>query len=453
MKQEPPPQSALDRTITSALDRRQHASTLRKLSLPSPDAVDFSSNDFLSLSHSPLLKARFLTELQSASLPLGSGGSRLLDGNTSYAISLEQSIAEFHNAPTCLLANSGFDANTAIFCTLPQPTDIILYDSLIHASVHDGMRSSRVPSTQRFSFSHNSLISFHSTLSTIIATFPGILSGHSSIFIALEAIYSMDGDVAPLPSIIRTIDTLIPRHILPNIHLVLDEAHSTGVLGPQGRGLVSSLGLEHRVSIRLHTFGKSLSANGAAILCSENVKRYLLNYARPLIYTTFLSSPSLALVKAAYSLMQDRSTEPLVADLQRNMRVLQHGLAQLHHRLATQRATDLLRVTMHEPQSPIFSVQTCDPRGLAKWCQERGYVVRPIVPPTVPKGSERVRVCLHAGNGTGEIRALVSCVGAWCAEQVARRKERGAAPGDGRGSGRAGSEGAGAGAGEERAKL
>ncbi|TKX24588.1 aminotransferase-like protein 2 [Elsinoe australis] len=424
MVKKPLPPSALDRAITTALDRRHQNSTLRRLSLPAADAVDFSSNDFLSLSHSPLLKQRFLSELSSQpSTPLGSGGSRLLDGNTSYALSLESLIATFHNAPCVLLTNSGFDANSAIFSTLPQPQDILLYDSLIHASVHDGMRASRVPSTQRFSFSHNSLPSFHATLTTILATFPGIKSGTSSIFLALEAIYSMDGDLAPLTPILSTIDAIVPPSIRHNIHIVLDEAHSTGVQGPSGRGLASALSLENRISIRLHTFGKSLSSNGAAILCSENIKAYLLNYARPLIYTTFLSFPSLALIRAAYSLMVEGHTAPLVAQLRRNMATLQRGLVRLHDALPCE-ASDVLRVTMGEPQSPIFSVQTCDPRGLAKWCQDRGYVVRPIVPPTVPKGSERVRVCLHAGNGEGEIEGLVRCVGEWCSKVIEERRRR-----------------------------
>ncbi|KAF4556262.1 Aminotransferase class I and II-like protein 7 [Elsinoe fawcettii] len=419
------PPSALDRAITTALDRRHQTSTLRRLSLPNPDSKDFSSNDFLSLSHSPLLKARYLSELSSSQLPLGSGGSRLLDGNTPYAVALEKLISEFHHSETCLLTNSGFDANAAIFSTLPQPTDIILYDSLIHASVHDGMRSSRVPSTQRFSFAHNCLTSFHATLSTILTTFPSVLSGTASVFIALEAIYSMDGDIAPLHPIVTTIDTLIPPSVRHNIHLVLDEAHSTGVLGPQGRGLACSLGLASRISIRLHTFGKSLSANGAAILCSENIKSYLLNYARPLIYTTFLSFPSLALVRSSYSLMLDDSTLPLIRKVHDNMTLFHSLLVATHYRLllsfSTEQVRDILNVTMEKPESPIFSVQTSDPRGLAGWCQSRGYVVRPIVPPTVPKGAERVRVCLHAGNSEGEIRGLVREVMAWCRQTLSKR--------------------------------
>ncbi|KAG8630722.1 hypothetical protein KVT40_002341 [Elsinoe batatas] len=440
------PPSALDRAITTSLERRHQSSTLRRLTLPGPNAVDFSSNDFLSLSHSPLLKARFLSELSSSTLPLGSGGSRLLDGNTSYAISLERLISGFHKSETCLLTNSGFDANAAIFSTLPQPTDIILYDSLIHASVHDGMRASRVPSTQRFSFSHNSLPAFTSTLQSILSTFPSILSGSSSLFIALEAIYSMDGDLAPLSPILSTIDSLIPLPARQNIHLVLDEAHSTGVLGPQGRGLACSLGLEHRISIRLHTFGKSLSANGAAILCSENIKSYLLNYARPLIYTTFLSFPSLALIKSAYSLMRDDSTLPLITKVKGNMSLFHTLLLDLYRRLLqaypVDEVRDILGVDTAVPQSPIFSVQTSDPRGLAGWCQAEGFVVRPIVPPTVPRGKERVRVCLHAGNSEGEIRGLVGCMGNWC-EGVLRKRMGECVQGGGKPEER----------GEERAKL
>lgn len=263
----PPP--ALNTAINAALARRRASSTLRRLSLVPSSSTDFSSNDFLSLSTTSELRRRYVAELDRyPNLALGSGGSRLLDGNTTYAESLERDIADFHHADTALLTTSGFDANVAIFSTLPQPGDIMIYDELIHASVHDGMRMSRVPRQQRYSFAHNDVSSFSSLLSHIIPTHPSVLASSSSIFVALEAIYSMDGDVAPLQQILSEIDRLVPARQRQNIHLILDEAHATGVLGPNGRGLVNALGLEDRISVRLHTFGKALSANGAAILCS-----------------------------------------------------------------------------------------------------------------------------------------------------------------------------------------
>lgn len=406
--------SALDTAIADSLTRRRHSSTLRRLTLPAKESVDFSSNDFLSLSTSSELRRRYLAELSSCpDFPLGSGGSRLLDGNTNYAEALESQIAAFHGASTALLANSGFDANSAIFSTLPQPGDLIVYDALIHASVHDGMRASRVPTAHRFSFQHNDVDSFASILRHLLTHSLPFASGRSSLFVALEAIYSMDGDVAPLSAIISTIDTLVPAPLRRNIHLVVDEAHATGVLGPRGSGLVCSLNLESRISVRLHTFGKALGAHGAAILCSQPMKEYLINYARPLIYTTFMPFPTLALVRAAYSMLQDGVAAESASRLSALGVRLWTGLKRIQARYPP----TVLYVGDDDtacPVSPIFSLRTSQPRLLAAACQEAGYLVRPIMPPTVPTGSERVRVCLHAGNTESEVDGLLDVVGRWC---------------------------------------
>lgn len=252
-------QSNLERALSVALERRKKQSTLRKLTTYSPDSIDFSSNDFISLAQSNELREAFLKELnaESTTFPLGSGGSRLLDGNSIYAENLERDIAAFHGAPGGLLCNSGFDANVGLFSCLPQPGDVVIYDEYIHASVHDGMRASRVKN--QTAFTHNSVPAFRETLQKFVDGEQGFRTGTRNVFIALEAIYSMDGDVAPLKEIADVVEELLPQG---NGHIIVDEAHSTGVLGPNGRGLVSELGLEDRVSIRLHTFGKAMACNG-----------------------------------------------------------------------------------------------------------------------------------------------------------------------------------------------
>lgn len=253
-----PPRSHLENSLALALSRRRQASTLRNLTLPSSNAIDFSSNDFLSLSSSSALRNLYLRELTARpDFPLGSGGSRLLDGNSKYAEALERDIAAFHGAEDGLLCNSGFDANAGLFSVLAQPGDIVVYDSYIHASVHDGMRGSRAGAN--FAFVHNSITDLRSVLERCIKSDEKFRSGHRNIFIAVEAIYSMDGDVAPLKEIVEAVTELLPNG---NGHIIVDEAHSTGVLGPQGRGLVSALGLEDRITIRLHTFGKAMACNG-----------------------------------------------------------------------------------------------------------------------------------------------------------------------------------------------
>ncbi|GAB7337391.1 hypothetical protein MBLNU457_g2736t1 [Dothideomycetes sp. NU457] len=401
--------------MNAALNKRRSNSTLRQHTSNPPTSVDFSSNDFLSLSSLPDLRNAFIDELaRHPNFTLGSGGSRLLDGNSTYAEDLETSIAAFHNAPTGLLCNSGFDANVGIFSCLPQPGDIIIYDEYIHASVHDGMRASRA--SKLLSFAHNNVDSFTAVLQSTISSDPLVRNSDRNVFIALEAIYSMDGDICPLASLEAVVTKLLPHG---NGHLILDEAHSTGFLGSQGRGLVSSLHLESRILVRLHTFGKALSSTGAVILCSDTVKQYLINYARPLIYTTFMTFPNLASIKASYSLLMDGTTDVLARRLEGHIRLFHGLLLELQATLtADARERKVLKIADECPLSPIFSVETNAPRVLAKWCQDGGFIVRPIMPPTVPVGAERVRVCLHAGNTEKEVRALAARIGEWCLAQT-----------------------------------
>jgi 8-amino-7-oxononanoate synthase len=259
--------NGLESKLLIKLESRQEKSTYRQLTIFGPKSVDFSSNDFLSLSTSPKLREAFLTELtrQSNNFSLGSGGSRLLDGNSAYASELETSIADFHNAPAGLLWNSGFDANSGLFACLPQPGDVIIHDELIHASVHDGMKLSRA--STKLKFSHNSVSDLRDIVEQLVKTNPVLRNGGSSIFVAIESVYSMDGDIAPLAEIVELIEELLP---LGNGHIVIDEAHGTGVLGPMGRGLVCQLGLEHKVFARLHTFGKSLACSGGQCASQSN---------------------------------------------------------------------------------------------------------------------------------------------------------------------------------------
>jgi 8-amino-7-oxononanoate synthase len=250
-------QKPLEGRLRDLLEKRRTNGTLRKLTLQQRSQIDFSSNDFLSLATSPQLKTRYLDELQKSGLPQGSGGSRLLDGNSTYAEDLERDIAHFHGAEAGLLFNSGFDANAGFFACVPQQGDVIVHDELVHASVHDGMRMARARKT--LAFRHNSIEDLKKVLRKI--TQEDKIAGRqkSSVIVAVESIYSMDGDVAPLKEIIGVVEELVGGG---RGYVVVDEAHSTGVLGPLGRGLVCELGLEHRIFARLHTFGKALASNG-----------------------------------------------------------------------------------------------------------------------------------------------------------------------------------------------
>lgn len=250
--------SPLDNSMKLLLDKRKTHSAFRQLTVPSPNSVDFSSNDFLSLSTSSEVKAAYLAELEnSPNFRLGSGGSRLLDGNSVCAEELERDIAAFHGAPAALLFNSGFDANAGFFACVPQAGDIILYDEFIHASVHEGMRLSRAGSC--VSFVHNSVADLRSKLSDILQRDAGVYAGKKNVFVAVESLYSMDGDLGPIAGVVRLMEKMLP---FGNGHIIVDEAHSNGIYGKQGRGIVSSLGLEDKIFARLHTFGKGIGCNG-----------------------------------------------------------------------------------------------------------------------------------------------------------------------------------------------
>ncbi|OKL63199.1 hypothetical protein UA08_01141 [Talaromyces atroroseus] len=405
----------LRQAFQQALDHRQARSARRRLTVLPADAVDFSSNDFLSLSRSSLLKSQYLQDLNACyhppnkAPPLGSGGSRLLDGNSEYAEQLEQFIAEFHNAPAGLLFNSGFDANAGVFSCLPQPGDTIVYDELIHASVHEGMRLSRAD--KKLAFRHNSVDDLERVLLDLVENDSKF--GHN-VFIAVETLYSMDGDIAPLHKIIQLIHGLFPKR---NAYLVVDEAHATGVFGRNGAGVVQELGVQEDVFIRIHTFGKSLASQGAIVLCDALTREYLINYARSLIYTTAMSHPALIAIRTAYELMCKGKTQSLQSNLQLNISYFRSRCDELSGTIDKA----ILQTDYHD-RSPIFSVRSRKPRELAQYCQQRGLVVRPIMAPTVPLGQERVRVCLHAGNTRQEIDRLVDAISQWATVQSERSR-------------------------------
>ncbi|CCL98773.1 uncharacterized protein FIBRA_00778 [Fibroporia radiculosa] len=411
--------SSLDAKLKGALRSREQRLIRRRLPDPIADTglVDFSSNDYLSLSRSPILRSRFLRKLQGASDVLGSGGSRLLVNGPAH-VALEARLTRFFSAPAALLFNSGFDANVGFFSCIPQTGDAIVFDEHIHASVHDGMRASHVAPTFRRSFTHNSIAALRDTLLELLEEQADLRSGLSSVFVAVETLYSMDGTIAPLREMVEMVEELLPRG---NGYFVVDEAHLTGVYGPQGRGLVAMLGLERRVLMRLHTFGKALAGTGAVILTNELIRDYLLNYARSLIYTTSLSYANIISADCSFDLLEDGTATELSTTLlelsthfltlfRRQTRAIPLSLLALPPHLA---------VTVSVSQSlppPIIPVLTPYPRPLSAYLRKQGLNARPITWPTVPKGRERIRVCLHAGNTRGEVEMLVRAMVEWAEE-------------------------------------
>ncbi|KAI0509383.1 5-aminolevulinate synthase [Xylaria bambusicola] len=264
------------------------------------DAVDFCSGDILSLGKSPDRRAEFLKEFdRHPDFSIGSSGVRLMDGNHTYLEQTEQEIADFHGAQTGLIVGSAYEANIAVWTSIPRPGDVILYDSLVHASTHEGIKQSLAMS--HVEFPHSDIESFRSTLLEILDSQSLVRQGKRSVIVAVESIYSMDGDVCPLEELLE-----VAREVLPdgNIQFIVDEAHSVGVIGPMGSGLVCKLGLQKDIAVVVHSFGKALGATGAIILGNQTVKSTIINFSRSVMYTTSPSFPFVAAIKSGYTLLK-----------------------------------------------------------------------------------------------------------------------------------------------------
>lgn len=251
-------ESPLHYQLESKLDERRKQFKVLSTRFRIPGSRDFSSNDLLGLSSSGLLRKAWDEEMAKyPGVQIGSGGSRLLDGSHPYTEELEQRIAHFHEAEGAMILNSGCEANVAIFTTIPAKEDVILFDELVHASIHDGMASSKC--RNQFRFAHNDLDDFKAKLLKLRDDFPSLKDCKNNLFISLEAIYSMDGDITPLTEMVQIAKEVYPRG---NANFIVDEAHATGLLGHQGSGLVGMLGLHKEIALRVHTFSKALGVYG-----------------------------------------------------------------------------------------------------------------------------------------------------------------------------------------------
>lgn len=318
---------AFYRNIEEALDvrRKDHGLyTIKTNTWKNGKAVDFSSNDILSLGASGALRAEFMKELERhPNILLGAGGSRAMDGNYEYLETVEDEIAQFHGAEAGLIVGSGYEANIAIFAAIPRPGDAIVYDELVHASTHDGIQHSQA--VTRVPFRHNDVDSFRDAMISICDSQPLIRQGKRCVIVAVESFYSMDGDICPLRELIEATKEIFPDG---NAQFLVDEAHSTGIIGPKGAGLVCELGLEREVAIRLHTFGKALASTGgtdnstkilakfidinsaiAIILGNKTIKSALINLARSVVFTTAPTFSAVAAVRSGYNLMKTGQTK------------------------------------------------------------------------------------------------------------------------------------------------
>lgn len=368
--------------LSKRLSARVDEGLLRKLS-PENNLVDFSSNDYLGFARSEELKKLVEQESINCNLKIGSTGSRLLTGNSSYAEDLEKFIAEYHKAEAGLIFNSGYDANIGLISSAAKKDDVIFYDELSHASIYDGVRLSKAES---FPFRHNDV----SHLEERLKFFRSSKNGNSNCFVVVESVYSMDGDFSSL----KEIASLCEEY---KANLIVDEAHATGIFGKKGEGRVVEIGLEQNVFARIHTFGKALGCHGAIVLGSDNLRNYLINFARSFIYTSAMPIHSLVAIKSAYNHLANNYDNIIKTnDLIKSFKLI----------VKEENIAEFL-----DGSSPIKSLiiqGNAEVKKISSLVQKDGFDVRPILSPTVPKGKERIRICLHAFNTEEDINGLIS---------------------------------------------
>jgi 8-amino-7-oxononanoate synthase len=368
--------ASLDEFLKEKLSKRYEQGLLRRLTT-SQLPVDFVSNDYLGLARSKELSALIENTHRKLGIQNGSMGSRLLAGNSPYFQEVEKKLSSVFKSEASLIFNSGYSANLAVLSSVPQKGDTIIYDTLAHACIKDGARLSLAA---RHSFRHNDLNDLESKIKV----------SEGKIFIAVESVYSMDGDECPLREIIHLSEKY-------NASVILDEAHSTGVTGPQGAGLSVAKDLHQKIDIRIYTFGKGMGVHGACVAGSEPLIRYLVNFARPFIYTTALSQHSVASIDCAFAYLSANMN--LQQTLRKKIDLYLSGIRDLHNRTASLSAIQ----TILYPGNEVV-------KRAADSLQQKGFDIRPIVYPTVPKETERLRICLHSFNSDDEITALTQAL-------------------------------------------
>lgn len=359
---------ALESSLIEQKDKGRLRLLTSKLNL-----IDFSSNDYLGLARNPDLKNLIHQKFGSPDLLNGATGSRLLTGNSDYTKELEEKLAIRFNSESALLFNSGYFANLSVLSSIPNKGDTIIYDELSHASIKDGVRLSLA---KRFKFKHNDLEDLEKK----------IKNASGQIYIVVESIYSMDGDFCPLQKLV----ILAKKYTAV---IILDEAHSTGIVGENGSGLASSLKLEKDIAIRIHTFGKAMGVHGACVCGSQILIDYLINFARPFIYTTALPPHNIASVGCAFE-YSDKHPE-LQQQLDKNISIF---IDRTHNLPFVCKNLSSIQTVIIPGNMEVRSASTI--------LEENGFDVRPILSPTVAEGKERLRICIHAFNTEKEIRKL-----------------------------------------------
>lgn len=349
----------------------------RLRALAPQEGIDFTSNDYLGLAASPRLKAA-IADAIGRGVPAGAGGSRLLRGNHPEHEALEAEAAALFGAEKAIYFCSGFAANVALFSTLPLREDLVLHDALIHASVHDGIAAGKA---KAIAVPHNQVEAFEREIVRWRQE-----GGRGRPWIAVESLYSMDGDRAPLSALAD----LAEKH---EGFLVVDEAHATGVFGPGGRGLAAELEGRGNV-VALHTCGKALGLSGALLSLPAVLAEYLVNRARGFIYSTAPSPLMAAAVREALRIIVDEPWRRL-----RLAELVNFAGEELRSRFGVAPSGSQIL--------PVMIGENARSLRIAAHLRKGGFDVRAIRPPTVPEGTARLRIAITLNVDESQIAAMI----------------------------------------------
>ena len=371
--------------IIGKIQERKTQNTFRSLFLPE-GKTDFFSNDYLGIATNRSVHHAVLQQLENTPehTPIhGATGSRLLSGNSALFETTEQQLATLHQTEAALLFNSGYNANLGVLSSLPYKNATVFYDELIHASMHDGIKMSKAKAV---GFKHNSIIDLEEKLT----------STHNLKFIVIEALYSMDGDFAPLKEMVA----LAKKY---DAAIILDEAHSTGIYGKNGEGWAQQNNLHQDIFIRIHTFGKAAGVHGAVVLCNEAVQSFLINYSRPFIYSTAMPLHSICAIRSCYEYFASAACEEKREKLMQNIHLFSDLTKKVKHFKFAESPSAI---------QTLFVPGNENAKATAEKIREQGFEVRAILSPTVEEGTERIRICLHSFNSNQEINNLLQTISA-----------------------------------------
>lgn len=387
------------KNLSDRLDTRRQNKSLRILQQAN-GLIDFSSNDYIGFSKSEAIfnaTHQFLLDHNIKSN--GATGSRLITGNHTLYTETENYIAQFHQSESALLFNSGYDANVGFFSAVPQKGDLILYDELCHASIRDGIQLSNAKS---YKFKHNDfedlekkIVNFNGN-SNINNNVNGndninVNGTNAIIYIVTETVFSMDGDCPNMEELAAVSE----KH---GCYLVVDEAHSLGVFGEKGEGLIQYLQLQDKIFARIMTFGKGLGCHGAVVLGSNELKSYLVNFARSFIYTTGLSPHSVATILVGYQHLE--KDKKALESLRENIVFFNQVKKMLYLSPLFIRSKSAIQSVIIPGNEKVKSV--------AAALQQNGFDAKAVLSPTVPVGQERLRFCVHSYNSKEEITRLLT---------------------------------------------